>query len=95
VKTRRLENAVIEGHFYLIEDSFQRAKMVSFCMKHIQGISRSQTLLLPACVDNYFGPDNMVRFIEAFVDSLDLAAAGFGGPSPRPPADRDMIHAIC
>lgn len=51
--------------------------MVYFCMSHIQGTSRSQTLLLPACVDDYVGSDNLVRFIEAFVESLDLAAAGF------------------
>ncbi len=52
-------------------------------MKHIQGISRSQTLLLPACVDDYVGPDNVVRFIDAFVDSLDLAVAGFGRTLPE------------
>lgn len=46
-------------------------------MTHIQGTSRAQTLLLPACVDDYVGPDNVVRFIEAFVESLDLTAAGF------------------
>jgi len=46
-------------------------------MTHIQGSSRAQTLLLPACVDDYVGPDNVVRFIEAFVESLDLATAGF------------------
>lgn len=34
-------------------------------------------LLLPEVVDDYVGPDNPVRFIEAFVDGLDLAAAGF------------------
>ena len=52
-------------------------------MKHIQGISRSQTLLLPACVDDYVGSDNPVRLIEAFVDSLDLGAAGFGRSLPK------------
>jgi transposase len=52
-------------------------------MKHIQGTSRSQTLLLPACVDDYVGPDNVVRFIEAFVDSLNLAAAGFDRALPK------------
>jgi transposase len=46
-------------------------------MKYIQGAPRSQTLLLPECVDDYVGSDNPVRFIEAFVDSLDLATAGF------------------
>lgn len=29
-------------------------------------------------MDDYVGPDNPVRFIEAFVDGLDLSAAGFG-----------------
>ncbi|WP_286693478.1 transposase [Paracoccus sp. SCN 68-21] len=28
-------------------------------------------------MDDYVGPDNVVRFIEAFVDGLDLKAAGF------------------
>ena len=52
-------------------------------MRYIQGTSRSQTLLLPGCVDDYVAPDNVVRFIEAFVDSLDLAAAGFDRPLPK------------
>ncbi len=30
-------------------------------------------------MDDYVGPDNPVRFIDAFVDKLDLAAAGFVG----------------
>ena len=52
-------------------------------MKHIQGTSRSQALLLPACVDDYVGPDNVVRFIEAFVDSLDLTTTGFERTLPK------------
>ena len=46
-------------------------------MTHITGVDRSQALLLPESLDNYVGPENPVRFIEAFVDKLDLAAAGF------------------
>jgi transposase len=46
-------------------------------MAHLSGFDRSQLLLLPEAVDDYVGPDNPVRFIEAFVDGLDLAAAGF------------------
>jgi transposase len=46
-------------------------------MTHLVGHDRSQTLLLPESLDDYVGPDNPVRFIEAFVDGLDLAAAGF------------------
>ena len=52
-------------------------------MIHIQGTPRSQTLLLPACVDDYVGPDSVVRFIEAFVDSLDLTATGFDRTLPK------------
>ena len=46
-------------------------------MTHITGEDRSQLLLLPDAVDDYVGPDNPVRFIDAFVDGLDLEAAGF------------------
>ena len=51
--------------------------MVFSAMAHVAGHDRSQLLLLPEAVDDYVGPDNPVRFIEAFVDELDLAAAGF------------------
>jgi transposase len=46
-------------------------------MAHILGHDRSQVLLLPETVDDYVGPDHPVRFIDAFVDSIDLQAAGF------------------
>jgi transposase/IS5 family transposase len=46
-------------------------------MTHISGFERSQLLLLPESVDDYVGADNPVRFIDAFVDEVDLAAAGF------------------
>ena len=46
-------------------------------MTHISGFERSQLLLLPEAIDDYVGADNPVRFIDAFVDGLDLKAAGF------------------
>ena len=52
-------------------------------MAHISGEDRSQVLLLPDAVEDYVGPDNPVRFIDAFVDSLDLEASGFGRVRPR------------
>jgi transposase len=52
-------------------------------MAHIPGYDRSQMLLLPETVDDYVGPDNPVRFIEAFVDGLDLEAAGFARVEPK------------
>jgi transposase len=62
-------------------------------MPYIAGHDRSQTLLLPESLDDYVGPENPVRFIEAFVDGLDLTAAGFarvtskatGRPGYAPP----------
>jgi hypothetical protein len=40
-------------------------------------------LLLPESVDDYVGADNPVRFINAFVDELDLAAAAFRRVEPK------------
>jgi transposase len=52
-------------------------------MMHIAGRDRSQTLLLPEALDEYVGPENPVRFIEAFADELDLTAAGFVRVTPK------------
>src|SRR3954463_3336567 len=52
-------------------------------MAHIPGHDRSQLLLLPEAVDDYVASDNPVRFIEAFVDGLALAALGFIGTVPK------------
>lgn len=59
------------------------------------GVSREQTSLLPARVEDYVGPDNPVRAIEAFVATLDLFGLGFRharrgrgvGQPPYDPAD--------
>jgi transposase len=40
-------------------------------------------LLLPESLDDYVGPENPVRFIEAFVEGLDLPAAGFARVEPE------------
>jgi transposase len=61
----------------LQQDSPSGGFMVEFGMAHLSGIDRSQMLLLPEAVEDYVGPDNPVRFIEAFVDGLDLETAGF------------------
>jgi len=46
-------------------------------MGHKIGTERSQSLLLPERIEDYVGENNPVRFIDAFVDGLDLDAAGF------------------
>jgi transposase len=52
-------------------------------MSHIVGPDRTQTLLLPESLDEYVGHDNPVRFIDAFVDGLDLTAFGFARVAPK------------
>jgi hypothetical protein len=46
-------------------------------MSYIQGVSRHQHLLFPEVIDEYIGSENPVRFLDAFVESLDLAHLGF------------------
>jgi hypothetical protein len=43
-------------------------------MGHISGFAREHLLLMPEAVDDYVDTENAVRFIDAFVDTLDLAA---------------------
>src|SRR5258705_11895858 len=46
-------------------------------MPHIQGVQRDAVLLFPPSLDEYITDDNPVRFIDAFVDQLDLQELGF------------------
>ena len=63
-------------------------------MKYIQSIDRWQTILFPEVIDEYIEENNPVKFIDAFVDSLDLKKLGFKhaelkstGCPPYDPAD--------
>ena len=49
-------------------------------MEYIAGSDRQQTHFLPPTVEDYVGLDNPVRFLDAFVEKLDLRAMGFGFP---------------
>jgi len=53
-------------------------------MNWIEGSDRQQTHLLPAALEDYVGADNPVRFLDAFVATLDLRAAGFAFPREDP-----------
>ncbi|HEU5125356.1 MAG TPA: hypothetical protein VFW05_14995 [Verrucomicrobiae bacterium] len=46
-------------------------------MNHRAGLDRSQTLLFSESLDDYVAAANPVRFLDAFVASLDLHALGF------------------
>jgi hypothetical protein len=52
-------------------------RVYALVMAYIEGHAREQALLLPASVEDYVTADNPVRFIDAFVDDLDLGDAGF------------------
>ena len=60
-------------------------------MKHRAGLDRSQTLLFPERLEDYIGLENPVRFLDAFVGSLNLHALGFNkarcADTGRPPYD--------
>lgn len=46
-------------------------------MDYIEGSNRNQLILFPQSLDEYISEDNPVRFIDAFVESLDLKELGF------------------
>ena len=52
-------------------------------MNHQRGLDRSQTLLFPERLEDYVGPDNPVRFLDAFVAKLDLHVLGFAKAQVR------------
>ena len=51
-------------------------------MDYIRGVTRNQVILFPESVEDYITADNPVRFIDAFVSSLDLAGLGFNRAQP-------------
>lgn len=63
-------------------------------MAHVTGQSRYQSTLFPEVLDEVVGVDDPVRVIDAFVETLDLAALGFSkvaaeemGRPPYAPGD--------
>lgn len=45
--------------------------------RFVDGVDRSQGLLLPDRLEDYVHEDNPVRVVEAFVEALDMSALGF------------------
>ena len=64
-------------------------------MNHQRGLDRTQTLMFPERLEDYVGPENPVRFLDAFVGSLDLHALGFTkaqvANTGRPPYDPGVL----
>lgn len=65
-------------------------------MNYIEGASREQRILFPEVLEDYISEDNAVRFIDAYVDGLEMEELGFKQSAPketgRPPYDpRDLL----
>lgn len=52
-------------------------------MGYVLGEDRNQVVLFPECLDDYILPDNPIRFVDAFVDRLDLGELGFQKAEPK------------
>lgn len=63
--------------------------------RFIEGADRTQSTLLPACIDDYVAEDNPVRVIEAFVDELVWASWGLEEWSLRQPEGRAIGRRRC
>lgn len=49
-------------------------------MRYIEGTSRKQIFLFNECLDEIIDNDNIVRFIDAYVESLEMQKLGFKMP---------------
>lgn len=52
-------------------------------MSYVKGKDRRQAVAFPDYLDDYVGEDNPVRFVDAFVEALDLGDLGFSRAEPK------------
>jgi transposase len=52
-------------------------------MGYIEGEERQQTVLFPEVLDDYIGEENAVRFIDVFIEGLNLSELGFEKAIPK------------
>jgi transposase len=50
---------------------------------YVEGHNRAQTFLLPKTIEEYVAPDNPIRFIDSYVNSLDMEKLGFTHSIPQ------------
>jgi transposase len=51
--------------------------------EHVEGLNRNQTALFPNTLEEYMDKDNPVRFIDAFIDSLNMEKLSFKHSTPN------------
>jgi transposase len=65
-------------------------------MNWIEGDCREQAFILPPCLDEYVDGDNPVRFLDAFVEQLDLRQLGLEFPKENAEGrGRPAYHPKC
>lgn len=64
-------------------------------MDFIQGTPRTQISLFPEAIDDYIAEENPVRFIDVFVDGLDLVEAGLNERSLELQVVLHLIRVFC
>jgi transposase len=50
---------------------------------YVKGLSRNQTFLLPKTIEEYVQTDNPIRFIDAYVNTLNMEKLGFTHSTPQ------------
>jgi transposase len=65
-------------------------------VRYIEGQSRDQVLVFPEVIDDYVSSDNPIRFIDSFIDMLDMAELGFthampSGTGRKPYNPKDLL----
>jgi transposase len=50
--------------------------------RFVAGSDRTQSTLLPECLDDFIDESNPIRVIDAFVDALNVAELGFDVVEP-------------
>jgi transposase len=50
---------------------------------HIQGIPRDQTFLLPNTIEQYIQKDSPAKFIDAYINRLDMEKLSFTHTTPQ------------
>lgn len=64
-------------------------------MGYIQGESRQQIVMFPEAMDDYIDEDNSVRFIDVYIDRLDLCELEFQKPEPNETGRLCIHQRIC
>jgi len=52
-------------------------------IEHIQGLSRNQTFLLPNTIEQYVQKDSPAKFIDAYLNKIDMEKLGFTHATPQ------------